>query len=354
MMLMITAELIEQQKELERRQIKGGLDRLKKQTKDLENKSYASASEYGRASIDQLLPLVSKRIHTKLNDRLNRATGYQLKLLNYIAKLEPDAAAAIACKRTFDKVFSHKKDDNRLIKVAESIGQAIEAECQMRHYEETSPGLLAVLKKNYWHQSKGTQQKLTAIQTVINRYDIPRWISWGNMTNIKVGGWYLDVVCEASGWFDKQFIQRKKKDTYIVPTEEFLKNKEDIIKIVELFSPLTWPMLIPPRDWSNLEAGGYYLNALTKCHEMVRRGAALSIQGNTPLTFLNIFIPSSLNLKPNIVPVVGLANVASSSETEHCSDAPSYEAVEISKGTERVYWLITSSLLPVALLFETL
>jgi DNA-directed RNA polymerase len=46
-------------------------------------------------------------------------------------------------------------------------------------------------------------------------------------------------------------------------------------------------MLIEPRDWSTLHDGGYYLNELTKCHEMVRRGELLSIQGKTTYQFLN-------------------------------------------------------------------
>ena len=59
---MATPAQIEQQVNLEREQIKQGLKRLHKQTKDLENKSYASASVYGIASIDTLLPLLVERI----------------------------------------------------------------------------------------------------------------------------------------------------------------------------------------------------------------------------------------------------------------------------------------------------
>ena len=46
-------------------------------------------------------------------------------------------------------------------------------------------------------------------------------------------------------------------------------------------------MLIEPRDWTNLHDGGYYLNQLTNCHEMVRRGEPLRIQGKTTYQFLN-------------------------------------------------------------------
>ena len=174
---MLTQDLINEQESLERRQITGGLNRLRKQTKDLEEKAYASATEYGRASIDTLLPHIINRIQEKFDKASKSATGYQRELLSYVMALDAEASAAIACKRTFDKVFSFKKDDNKVTKIAEAIGSAVESELQMRHYEETAPGLLKVLKDNYWHQSKGTQQKLVSIQTVINRYDIEKWNS---------------------------------------------------------------------------------------------------------------------------------------------------------------------------------
>ena len=60
-------------------------------------------------------------------------------------------------------------DNNQVVKVTEAIGRAVEDECQMRHYEREAPGLLKVLKDNYWHRSIGTQQKVTVIQTLMNR-----------------------------------------------------------------------------------------------------------------------------------------------------------------------------------------
>ena len=103
---MLTQDLIDAQESLERRQITGGLNRLRKQTKDLEEKAYASATEYGRASIDTLLPHIINRIQEKFDKASKYATGYQRELLSYVMALDAEASAAIACKRTFDKVFS--------------------------------------------------------------------------------------------------------------------------------------------------------------------------------------------------------------------------------------------------------
>jgi len=124
---MATPAEIDEQVQLERDQIAQGLRRLHKNTEDLEGKSYASATVYGIASIDTLLPLVVRRIEETTHDRLKRGTGHQFQLVKeYVSQLEPLAAAAIALKLTFDKVFSYKQGSDQLTTVCEAIGHAVE------------------------------------------------------------------------------------------------------------------------------------------------------------------------------------------------------------------------------------
>ncbi len=286
---MATPQQIAEQVALERDQIRQGLKRLRKNTKDLEEKSYASASVYGIASIDTLLPLVVERIKDTTNRIKKGQAGKSFKeIQTYLADLEPLAAAAIALKLTFDKVFSYKDGSNQATRVCEAIGHAVESECQMRHYEANAPGLLNVLKKNYWHRSIGTQQKVVVIQTLMNRYDVAPWSTWGQSNRVKLGAWLLDCIMQTSQWFYKEKLKEGRKDQwYVFPTPEFLVIKDQVMKESELFAPLAWPMLIEPNDWSLEKPGGYLLNEVMRGHEMVRRGNLYPIQGETPIAFLN-------------------------------------------------------------------
>jgi DNA-directed RNA polymerase len=285
---MATPQQIAEQVALERDQIRQGLKRLRKNTKDLEQKDYASASVYGIASIDTLLPLVVGRIEQTTHDRLTRGTGHQFQLIkDYVSQLEPLASAAISLKLTFDKVFSHKESSNQLVNVCDAIGHAVESECQMRHYESKAPGLLNVLKKNYWHRSIGTQQKVVVIQTLMNRYDVEQWKTWGRSNRVKLGAWLLDCIMETSQWFYKDMRQEgRRRVNYVIPTPEFLEIKDQVMKESELFAPLAWPMLIEPNDWGE-KHGGYLLNEVMRGHEMVRHGHSPCIQGENPVAFLN-------------------------------------------------------------------
>ena len=202
---MPTEQQIAEQIQLERDQIKRGLKKLRDNTMQLENKDYASATVYGVASIDTLLPLVVKRIK-ETNDRIHQRKAGQCfaEIRQYLADIEPEAAAAIACKLTFDKVFGYRDKSNQLVKVTEAIGHAVEDECQMRHYEREDPGLLNILQKNYWHKSCGTHQKIVIIKTLMKRYEVPEWQSWGSPIRVKLGGWLLDCIIQASGWFTRE------------------------------------------------------------------------------------------------------------------------------------------------------
>ena len=301
----IALPLIEEQLKLERDQISQGLKCLTDNTIKLENKSYASATVYGIASIDSLLPLVVKRIKDT-NLRIHKGhTGVAFKEIhNNLDSLEPLAAAAIACKVTFDKVFSFKEGSNYATNVCDSIGHAVEDECHIRHYENVCPGLLETLKKNYWHKSIGTNQKVVVIRTLINRYDVEHWKPWGRSIRVKLGGWLLDCIMESSGWFYRQPIREGRKTTvYVLPSPEFLDIKDEVIANAELFSPLTWPMLVPPKDWTNNEPGGYMLNEVMLGHDLVRRGDSHRIQGETPLDFLNKIQKVGYKLNPFIVEI---------------------------------------------------
>ena len=305
MTMIPTTSQIDEQVELERDQIRQGLKRLKDNSIKLEDKSYASATIYGISSIDTLLPLLVQRINDT-NLRIHKGKyGVAFRDIHeYLNKLEPMAAAAIACKLTFDKVFSFKDGSNQATRVCESIGRAIEDECHMRHYELNAPGLLHTLKKNYWHRAIGTQQKLTVIRTLMNRYDVKAWTPWSTAIRVKLGGWLLDCIMESSGWFYKLPIREGRKTTiYVVPTPEFLDIKDEVMANAELFSPLAWPMLVPPRDWSNESAGGYITNEVMHGHDLIRRSDPFPIQGETPLAFLNKIQKVGYRLNPFTVSV---------------------------------------------------
>ena len=300
---MATPAQIEAQVKFEREAIRHGLERLRKNTKDLEEKTYASATVYGCSSISSLLPVVTRRIE-ETNKRIREGCiGRAFKEIHeYLEPIDSSAAAAIALKIVFDKVFAIK-DANKLQDITKAIGVAIEQEAQMQFYEKNCPGLLETIKKNYWHNTTGTHQKFVIVRTLIQRYDVPQWENWHITNKVKLGGWLLDCIMESSGWFTIiTTSDGRKKTNYVVPTPEFISIKDEVMATAELFSPIAYPMLIEPNDWSENRSGGYLLNEVMRGHDMVRRGVGL-IQGETPYQFLNKIQKVGYRLNPFIVGV---------------------------------------------------
>ena len=231
---------IEQQETLERNQIKGGLEKIRKDTLHLEKKEYASATVYGSASIATLLPTFIEFINLKKQERIEtikkHGAGSMVALMPYLLALDTESQAVIAAKLTFDKVFSPRRKNQLVVSVTDSIGSAIEAECQMQYYENIAPPLFAALKETYWHQAKGTEYKRKSMQTIMNKHDIIPWNPWSREWKVKLGGFLLNCLARSSGWFES--VEKKignKSDAYVITTDEFNKHKEEIVRITELF-----------------------------------------------------------------------------------------------------------------------
>lgn len=285
---MATPSEIQQQIELEREALSCGKEKLHASLQRLQEKSYASASVYGTASISSALPSVMKDIDTcRAKLRKGQAGQYYRPVAEHLDNLESLAIATIGLKVTFDLVFSMKRDADLLPTIIVSIGTSLEHECRFRWYKENHPELMKYIEDKYYHESCGTHQKTSIASVIFNRHDIV-WPSWHVKTRAALGGWVLDRVMGTTGWFTKLTETRGRRSVCrVVPTPEFMEIREQLINTAEMFSGIPWPMLVEPNDWTNERAGGYLTNELMRGHELTRRGKGAVKHGDIPLKFLN-------------------------------------------------------------------
>lgn len=301
---MVSPALIDEELALERLAVETGRQRFLESTQKLEATTYASATVYGASSIKAALPEVAATIERTKNRIRERQNGVAFaEVCHYLEPIEAEAAALLVLKVVFDRVFSPKDRANEIANVITAIGHAVEQEAQLRWYKDQDPELFDRIKRKYWHESCGTQQKATVVKTLMNRHD-HHWDVWGTQVRAKLGAWLLDCLMKATGWFERVTVNRwNGTPTLIVPSLQFALIKEELMQDALLFSPLAWPMVIPPRDWSPIQGGGYLLNEVMNGHEMVRRGNDTLIQGSTPLLFLNKLQKVSYTLNDFVVEV---------------------------------------------------
>jgi DNA-directed RNA polymerase len=122
------------------------------------------------------------------------------------------------------------------------------------------------------------------------------------LTALNLEHGYLIASCRLAAGSRNKY-NKDERHHIIAPTPEFLEIKDKVMHDAELFSPLAYPMLIEPNDWSNERAGGYILNEVMRGHDMVRRGHSHLIQGETCITFLNKIQKVAYTLNPFIIGV---------------------------------------------------
>ncbi len=300
---MPTPAQIERQVQLETSQVELGVHKLHKQIKKLEQQKYASASIYGTSAVNDLLPaLVGHLEKTEHRIKSRRNGPMYAEIQEMLNCIDKESACLIGLKLFIDCVFSRKEKHKQTINVTDSIGTAIQNECQIRYYKKTHPGLFKSIVDRYWHDAMGTQQKITTTRTLWNRIDdVKPFKPWPSATRIKIGSWYADAICEITNWFE--IVRKPKSYNIFVPSETFYKYQKEIFSISEMFCPIKLPMIAEPNDWSDNYAGGYYTNKLLRNCPLVRRSKRTIIQGETPVAFLNKIQKTSFKINEFIAEV---------------------------------------------------
>ena len=301
---MVTKAEVEEQWQLERDALAQGATKIRKQEDKALAREYASSLVTSQSFMNIYLPAVCDTIERTVNDRIwNNAGAYYAEIATYLKDIEPLACAGIALKITFDKVFSLVEDENKLVNIQKAIGTALEQECQMRYYEKAAPGLMHYVVKKYWHSAAGTQQRYKDARIMLERNGY-KWNKWGPAVRVRLGNWLLNCILrQEPNLFETQIWRKgKKTNTHLVPTAYFADAKQELFNELQDHAFLTWPMLVPPQDWTEDTAGGYYTNEVMRMHDMVRRGCPL-IQGETVYQFLNKIQQTAFTLNKYIVDV---------------------------------------------------
>lgn len=204
-------------------------------------------------------------------------------------KVSSDQMALLALKVVIDRACDCSNEDASLLaNVFYAVGSAVERQIQLCWYEETNKPEYDRIVRKYWKPTTGTEQRYVVMRTLMNRTETI-WDRWSRTQVSKVGQWLVTATIECTRWFEiKMRARQKKKVNFLEPSLLFYQMKEEVLRVADLFTPLSWPMVSEPNNWSALMKGGYYLNELMRGHDMVRRGdPEILAQGEIPVNFLN-------------------------------------------------------------------
>ena len=284
--------------------------RLVNQTREAQDKSYASSTIYGRQAIKGLLEPVAKRIEERMFTlRRGSAAVDAVEVYAHLKEADSNSLALITMKTVLDVLG--KDPEPSLQDLTTRVGKNVQLELRMTYYAQQEPELYN-RTEFFFHKSTGTQQKATVFKRAFNKQEI-EWKTWTNTVNHKVGAWLLTNLIEVTGWLEPTLVRHGKKTKKVMTyTREFISHRDTIMAAAESLSFCQWPMLCPPVDWTNDVSGGYLMESVRQSNPLIRKAGALGPlkQGDIPLAMLNSLQHQAYRINPLVFAVA-----------DHCYDS---------------------------------
>jgi DNA-directed RNA polymerase len=267
-------ELQQLQRELEGEMHGNGVARFDRNNERAVKQGAASETAWFRKLTKAFIEPLALSIDAYI-DHYKGRRGKPSKSLAYLQMLPPEVSAYVAIKVIFDSL-PQKGISAQM--VAERIGKRIEDQVRFTLLEEAAPKYVEAIKTSL---KKASSQKYEHGRTVMvhaekkiseevdEKYvcDLNRWIEWPKVDVVQLGSRLIDIFAENVTYLDEPIIMKDVRDLgfgknksvcYIVPTANIVSWVEEFKDAVSELSPCYAPCVIPPRDWSSPNSGGFH------------------------------------------------------------------------------------------------
>ena len=323
-----------------------GIRDLRKETGTKEEKMYASHTGYGswarKTYIEPIATLMEERAKAV---KRGRASEGAAAIAPFLDLLPWEKVAHITLSTMLDCAgipktyrWTHPDDvkNNRqmlLSNVYRTIGRRLEAECRLAKLKSKFRRAFTKLKEDCFTQNTGYAQKLyrfkrktkdkeefwrkvAAGQIVIDRFlgeeglakaaniaDTYHWDDWPDTAVMQIGAWLSRCVNDVTGWFAEsraEFVQhvrlkggkkgpviKQRRYQLFVFQQKFDELRASFCAQEENFAYFELPMLVPPRNWTAEEPGGYWFQAYVISQSLVRGKDRKTVVGQKTRDFLN-------------------------------------------------------------------
>jgi DNA-directed RNA polymerase len=293
--------------------------RLKERTKAAEDRNYASATVYGQSLIREGLTAITKNIAKGLS---KISAGWATKdatAVVLVKDMDPNVLALITAKGMIDPSAKNGRMDYAT--ACRRVGYLIRDELIISKFQKDNPDAYNIAA-SYQHHSKGYGNKVASFRARMRKasFAIPDWTP---SQAHKVGGWMIDCLVSATGWFTLYQWRDNKRQiksrggvevgatvNCLSPSEEFIRARTALLEQAERLAACHWPMLCEPNNWTTTQRGGYLTAEMRHRSKLVRGfgsgGCSPLLEGTQALQMLNTLqqVPYRVNSR-----VLDLANL---------------------------------------------
>lgn len=247
---------LEKQLALEMEMLQAGIDRYQSNANKLIEKGVQSNTQHGRAIIAGVVNAVADGVKDIQSGNTSNRDIAKKKLQD----MDAHAVAYLALITIVDEVSKRYT----LTKIARYIGMNVEMQKRLTQWVEAEgrPALSIIKKAN---EKSSKRHKRQGLVYKMNK-DGYKDTEWTNEERIHVGMRLIDKVIVNTGLvrLSKQRQRTNKTVTYLEATPETLEWIKNFNQHNEAGKPRFAPSLIPPKDWVDVEGGGYHSQVFNK------------------------------------------------------------------------------------------
>jgi len=243
-------DLFERQLELETEMLTGGIQRFRKARDRSVDKGMESHTAHGRAIVSKIVDTVAEGLKEYIDNPSNKSRDIAWKR---IKEMDVEQVAYLSVVSLVDSI-SRK---NTLLYVARTIGANVEIQDRLERWIH-SEGSIAkntikqAMKKAYGARRYGLTNKMNK--------DGYKETEWQKSERVHVGFKMVDLIIQHTAIIrlDTQQTERKRRATYVVPTEGTIEWIKAFNEYLETSRPRYLPCIIPPKQWTDVRGGGYH------------------------------------------------------------------------------------------------
>lgn len=260
----MTLDLYAEELELERGMLQYGEDRYKRELTNAKAQGRASETSYARRLTSTLCSDMSALLDVWIH-KTSPGKGANARVV--LRKLEPDQSAYITLKTIFDSLIREES----LLTVALLIGQRIEDQIRFKAFQEDNPDLYNCIIQEFRDRNVVNYRRKHRV--LVNAHS--RQVEWAGLnTNqrAQLGTILIEHAITATGLFDTAIKQLPggKSTRVLFATSDTLEWIEEHISRFSLLYPDFSPTVIPPKPWTSMNSGGYYLDPLQRRFPFVK------------------------------------------------------------------------------------
>jgi DNA-directed RNA polymerase len=255
--------MYDQQVRLEEEMITRGRDRYIKAIVDAKSRGDASTTPIVKHSLRHLTDTLTDVLVTTLAQK--RTRGFAVSVLRAngnLRKLDPAAAVWIALSTVVNRVYikQYSKRPDTVQSLSILIGKNLEEEIRFNRFDDGYSEYYDALR-NDWKR-RNVRSHDHKIRVLVNRANEigDGWVPWGVREKFEIGSYMLGMILKNSDIIEQTsiFNGNKKRLKGIILSEFGRVWIESEEHRMALLSPVTLPLVIPPRDWTSMHDGGYH------------------------------------------------------------------------------------------------